>query len=1301
MTRAAGPRAPRADARERQAVVAAEAARSGRSHTAFTPTEPAPRPAGLGAGRPLPGALRERAETAFRADLSAVRLHAPVSPLPGVSAFAAGPDILLGPGPAPSDTLILHEIAHVLQQTGERLSDGRLRVARRYGSGVPYAAGGPLEGENVPAREDLIETLIRVHRSGDGGATDTDLEDVITLIRRPGYDEEGVDGKALSDGILAGRFTGSPRKLHQLSRRARGLIFDVLKFGGWNRAAAVLLSGDIDLPTAARHAPFMQYLGATPAVFDPIMARVFGTGRRLRQFITNALTESIRNYLLDLPRLRQPHYGWDAYYRDLWAEVNDWTVLGRNDAISFGASMVAYISDDYDAVIKAADKVAGKRAAAPALFKANMARGIADWAGGYAGHFAGSASMGFASDTFSDIETMAHRALQLWFDAWQRAQSLLLAGTDGPDATVPLGESAPVKLVRTGLRKAGLQLLSVAEAGGKPVLPPASVNRTNRIAFEAQVRKLLATIDTFLRMNALQDAEFTEAETDAATLRVLLMELPRGLHHHDALTPKAKADELGDIRFANRLHMARMLGQLSRLLRDDILQAHVTKVLNGEDIHATTLALLAPWKAEPATPVSDLNKDFRDTKFPLMMGAVDRDGKPYRLAYPLTIPTLINAYKLFYSRRLASFLEHVLHHDTPEVDTAKETVLSQAYRKARGTIDRPTRWSVADVSFALYAEEPRPWQQIVAAHPRTQRELLPQLSLLGGIILPVREGAVFAWVIPDLQPLIRLLREVDALNALVGETFADPTALTDLEWLENLTYATEKSTTLEQVLKLITGHLDSRQAVEDARLETLVPQAVSYERRLLEPKVGALLTAYSADHLRNYGAPVEAAALIEDFLRFVTPEKLKGRSGGTVIHAPAQLAALLLTMSGQLVRSFAPENISGIDSLGRRVESRFDIITAFTPMLRTALAASASAKFEGVKQIMSPAEIAALDVTQARANLTLLLEQFSKVAVEMSTKLSLLSTGKALRSNLYSSEIVPSPEPFLHDGREVRILAILYPQPFVFLPAYGQGDSQVHPPMLLDAARNPIEPTGRALVRIQFGDALPFDITDDLSGTNLKLLEELNGIVIDRGFQLSMEAALAVIEGAGELALDAAEFIPGAGQALMVLRIVHSVYQFLATDEFDDMLAVLRGDPLKMLEELRHRLAADLFDSGKIWDFLLFDSSGIDYLDKDLKKDARRERLKRRNRSQKFARLIEAIAGIPRSVYKAVDEVRERTVPAAQNVQFYVASHPKVARGMEVAATLMAGSPFLDDISDLGNAFSATDDPEAALDRKL
>jgi hypothetical protein len=45
MTRAAKPRAG-----------------AGRGHVGFTPTEPASRPIGLGAGRPLPGPLRGRAE---------------------------------------------------------------------------------------------------------------------------------------------------------------------------------------------------------------------------------------------------------------------------------------------------------------------------------------------------------------------------------------------------------------------------------------------------------------------------------------------------------------------------------------------------------------------------------------------------------------------------------------------------------------------------------------------------------------------------------------------------------------------------------------------------------------------------------------------------------------------------------------------------------------------------------------------------------------------------------------------------------------------------------------------------------------------------------------------------------------------------------------------------------------------------------------------------------------------------------------------------------------------------------------
>jgi hypothetical protein len=82
----------------------------------------------IGGGRPLPGTLRTRMESAFGADFSGVRLHtdanaAQLSEQLNARAFTLGEHVAFGageyqPGTLVGDALMAHELAHVVQQGG-------------------------------------------------------------------------------------------------------------------------------------------------------------------------------------------------------------------------------------------------------------------------------------------------------------------------------------------------------------------------------------------------------------------------------------------------------------------------------------------------------------------------------------------------------------------------------------------------------------------------------------------------------------------------------------------------------------------------------------------------------------------------------------------------------------------------------------------------------------------------------------------------------------------------------------------------------------------------------------------------------------------------------------------------------------------------------------------------------------------------------------------------------------------------------------------------------------------------------
>jgi hypothetical protein len=98
-------------------------------------------------GQALPSELRTEAERAFGADLGAVRIHSDAAAAHAAAAhdaraFTAGRSIYFGegqyrPGTDAGRALVYHELAHVLQQTGRRLSTTEIVATEREGTGAP------------------------------------------------------------------------------------------------------------------------------------------------------------------------------------------------------------------------------------------------------------------------------------------------------------------------------------------------------------------------------------------------------------------------------------------------------------------------------------------------------------------------------------------------------------------------------------------------------------------------------------------------------------------------------------------------------------------------------------------------------------------------------------------------------------------------------------------------------------------------------------------------------------------------------------------------------------------------------------------------------------------------------------------------------------------------------------------------------------------------------------------------------------------------------------------------------------
>ncbi|MGH9372530.1 MAG: DUF4157 domain-containing protein, partial [Vicinamibacterales bacterium] len=100
----------------------------------------------LGGGRPLPGGVRSRMESAFGSGFSNVRIHtdgnaANLSDSLNARAFTVGPHVAFGsgeyrPGSLMGDALIAHELAHVVQQGGASADSAPMRKGPREESAL-------------------------------------------------------------------------------------------------------------------------------------------------------------------------------------------------------------------------------------------------------------------------------------------------------------------------------------------------------------------------------------------------------------------------------------------------------------------------------------------------------------------------------------------------------------------------------------------------------------------------------------------------------------------------------------------------------------------------------------------------------------------------------------------------------------------------------------------------------------------------------------------------------------------------------------------------------------------------------------------------------------------------------------------------------------------------------------------------------------------------------------------------------------------------------------------------------------
>ncbi|MBD3787813.1 MAG: hypothetical protein IE922_12770, partial [Sphingomonadales bacterium] len=1182
----------------------------------------APRLTGLGAGKPLPRHLRAPAEAALGADLAAVRLH-----------------------DGPADLL-----AHLVET---------------------HLAANPDDA-------DLIAVAER-----------------ISVIRSP----EGPEMGLLASEAQAGQLLGVTTAVAALSQPARALLCDVFKFTGYDGRASDLLFYDQLLPTIARFERFERGTVLRPDRWPDLVPGVLAPGRDLHRVLTRGMPDALWTYLMQPGRVVQAFFGLAELKTRAQEGMTDWARLGANEI-----------------ELAAIDRLEAMQGVLSRALAGHGA-GVSDWLTGPGAAVTGPLQMRLylAAHCLQELISLyepypefvaginatilrARIALAFWTAVLARLRVLgtQIEGEDGPE-TVLLRESPELAQMRERLVPAALALLETPEGAHLPL----AEYRRRRAAYAGVLRSLTQRFGAALRAGPGAEALAAAVDMDLAAANA-------GRHGLDpareepalligvigflgAPLQAARAGATGDdpqaadLEHLERLEAAQALVWFARLAHIPTLEARALEAIAGRDIGGATLVLISDWEEQPRAPIGQLAQDFptaSDRSLPL--GYFDDAANSAEAARaPLSVDALVAVYRLFRDRRLITAITAALAEPLGTAPRAEDepSALARARTLARGAAEeRPRRWHVAQAIYSPYRPDGRPaataqsFHAQLQGHHRTRDQLARQTAGSEAVIFPTEfTGEVFAWSIPPLAPVIEVLRGIGRLNTLVAEDLdlepAEARLLPPEDWLRALAdWAQAAPGRLDPLLDEIEQGLSTLQGQEDARLAILLPQLMSLERRRLARDIAPLLAAYATGELRHFSAPTEATRRIERYLSEVTPETLDPTGAAPFAQADAQLAVLLLGLSVDIEAAFNPTLLLGL--AGRHSDQRFDIITRFTPLLRRALAASADpAQQAQLAQLMTPAEIAALDFAAARTRLQGVLSGFEESAARAAERLALVSDGNALGSNLYASTIAPSPEPFMAGGMAVKLIRIT--RPFRFIPAYGRGTGEVRAPQLLDPERRPID-TRDALVIFQIGEGPEIAATGEMTPENIARLMLLRDIVLDRNFVQSMENLEASIQLWGEVMLTVGEFVPGFGQAITVGRILYEVAQFLLSEEFDAMLAMVRGDPLALIAAMIERMRDQLLDPSLIWEYLLFRTNPLDFMPERAPTPERHAAGRhRRGRMGRFARIARSVGAIPVALVDRIDDVRDRVRPRVISVQGYVGGTPPVAIALLFAARLL------------------------------
>lgn len=1268
-------------------------------------------------GETLPLALRLELEQSFGADLSAVRIHqdAPAAAMAaelGAHAFVGGADIYFAADRFTSGgtALLAHEIAHVLQQTGRRSSDGRLSAVNRLGCGAVQLD----QDRDLPRLFSTTQSL-SVLADRHAAVADTpqlaaEIRAQETVLRDLLGNELNADNptaQTLAERADNGEWDNEPEAV-------LAFLTDVLRAMRISETVAGILFVNPNLKCLL-HDSGTQFFGVEtvgPGWLSGQLSR-----EPLNRWFPSRFVETFRVYLFAPRRAIQalsdddPAYGnivdWERRYL---ADVHEHgETLAENELFFLALDFLRIANDERIELLRqleASPSVAGAPSYIKRLFVAHELVTVMDSTG--SGESA-TGTLVLWRLVASEIRVIAQRAEALWTEVRnaivERSGSELLRS----QAQSPVAERFHSEL--------GAFADTVFARSSSGRLPSAQI-------YQANLRRATTRLRTYaqsdlegalIRLTRRSDDAYDPAL--AAWYGLVLAVLPElfqtidSYQYRDDLAVQRRfgvTDNLdrqwgADLRIQHRLALAAKIRPIVQTMQWQDLIDLIDAVLQASDEGAseTELAILDDWQEQSGLHIADFASGEDGLGF--------EADTPIRGLVFLTPRQLANVYLSEYFSRAGDAVQAILEGDatTPgeegNVDSDRPTIASRV-RPIIDAIPRPRRYLLAAEKYRLARnpQDPLPVYQLVMAHPRTQQFMesngiylgVSQVAVGDLAVFPVRDpyegGSLFFWSLPSLEPVVTRLRRITELDLLVRLAMAAPDQSIDPSLIDTVVepepvvedvlasgpegpfwfrwlnaFATMDSAATDRYAEAfgnVTQEEESQAALRHMRLWR---RAWIQDRQLLiRYRVRPLLETYRSIGVDTYNQPVMALERLYEFSTWVYPE------GDASQH---------LTLA--LLELFRPPTAGENDFSEELSRSgRYDLIVTWQAALRRAIRYAGPDLRVLLLDLMTDAErrdLSWLDAALARMRSVEQAMERAKAQAQLLTGFLVRPQGEEDAAHpafiaLPGTRELSAAEPFTINGIVYQLLNAAHT--VEFHPDWGtRSDLDSYRPSQLIVDGVPVEADPET--RTRNGTRELFRITRNgrmivVRESDDELLEELSNAIGMQSVVRSLEELEVFIEWAMNLTLDALEFVPGAGQALMAARLATSILAFIASPEFDEIREQVLEDPTGFIEGLAELVAGELFEPDRFIGWVLL--SGLVPTAIGSVRNPRPSRLRtprsggRGSAIARFAQVMARLTQVGVRFGRSVNRMRQRAGQTFISLESYVQGHPVLALAFEI-----------------------------------